>query len=227
MAYTTRTADYVIGKAWIEAKAKSVPPAAGTPKYNVLLSLVDTEQKNWEDEESIEWDTLYSNVTNGTISTSQTYTLDTSIRYISKREGDYIYLQDPTTLQVQPITLVRPNQLYEHRDDPFYAAQIGRTLKFSKAFDATSQFIGDNLIIPSYTFCSDIATGADLIQCDRPMYLAYMVAASYARNDLIKSGQYNNILDKATVLMNKMKQNNSGQSEELDMSWHPTGESWV
>lgn len=227
MPYTQRTADWVIQKAWLEAKAKSVAPTAGTPKYNVLLGLVDSEQKNWEDEESVEWDSLYNTVACGTISTSQTYTLDSSIRYLSKRDEDTIFLISPDGTQRKPITLIRPNQLYEHKDQQFYVALIGRTLKFSKAFDTTSSYIGYTLEVPAYTYCNDIASGSDLIQCDRPMFLAYMVAASYARNDLIKQGQYQNILDKATALMNKMKQNNAGQMETLDMSWTASGESWT
>lgn len=227
MAYAQKTTDWVITRAWIEAKAKGTPPAAGTPKYSVLLALVDTEQKNWEDEPDVEWDSRYAVVNSGTISTTDTYTLDPSIRYISKREGDYVYLKSADGTQVKPVRLVRPNQLYEHRLDSCYAAQIGRTLKFSQAFDASSQYIGYSLNVPGYTYCDDIVDGTTLIQCDRPMFLAYMVAASYARNDLVKVGQYQNILDKATQLMDKMKSENGGQEDTLNVISFVNGETWT
>lgn len=226
MAYTTRTADWVIGKAWLEAKGKANTPTSGT-KYNTLLGLVDTELKNWQDEEGVEWDSLWSMVTlTGGVSITDTYALSTSIRKISKREGDYIYLLSADGTQKKPIKLVRPNQLYEHNDDQFYAAQIGRNLVFSKAFAADSSYIGYSINVPSYGYVNDITAGTDIVNCDDPLYVAYMVAASFARNDLVKSGQYQNILDKADVRMESMKQNNSGQDESYDNDGVAEGDSY-
>lgn len=225
MPFIQRSADWVIAKAWIEAKAKGVPPAVGTAKYQVLLSLVDTEQKNWEEELGGEWDSLYDSIDLGKISETNDYDLDESINHLSKRQGDYAYLLDSNN-QKTPITIVRPDQLYRTQDR-LTVAQLGRVLRFNKPFQADSSLIDQTFIVPAYLYTDDITTGDSLIQCSSPMFIAYMVAASYARNDLVKSGQYNNILDKAIALMDKMKSDNSGQIEEVPRQFIVAGEDWI
>lgn len=220
-SYTQRSADWVVQKAFAEAKAKAVMPPTGSTKYNLLLTLVDSEQKNWENEPGVQWDSLYLTTTlDDTVSATDTYDLSDDVRELSQKADDFVLVGG------QPYKIVAPNQLYNKRFDRV-VAKVGRTLKFSSVFASDSNLIGSSIIVPGYGYTDDITVGTDLVQVDDPMFLAYMTAASFARNDIVKLGQYNNILDKATNLMNKMKEQNGGDAQELTMNFQANGESWI
>jgi hypothetical protein len=223
MSYTQRDADWVIQKAYLAAQRKAVPPASSTTKYAVLLGQLDSAQDDWRNEADTEWESLYQTVANGTVTATDTFDLDDEIDFISKREGDYITLSKDGV--VQTVELVAPNQLYSAQN-VLAAARIGRTLKFSKAFGSSSSYLGYTLNIPAYIFTDDITSGSDLIQCDDPMFLAYMLAAEFVRTDVVKGGQYNNLLDKAAERMARMKQNNGGQNNEIPRTALAMGETW-
>lgn len=223
MSYTQRTANYVIQKAYLAAQRKSVMPGQGTTKYNVLLGLVDSAQDDWRNEPDTYWDSLYQTINTGTISTTDTYDLDDDIDFISRRSGDYITITNDTN--TEKVLFVSPEQLYLNKNE-LAVARIGRTLKFSKPFLATSPYIGFKLNVPAYIFTDDITSGNTLVQCDDPMFLAYMVAAEFSRTDTVRAGQYNNLLDKAAERMSKMKQNNGGQIEEIPRDFYVMGETW-
>lgn len=223
MSYTQRDADWCIQKAYAAAQRKATPPASTTTKYQVLLSLLDTTQDDWRNEEDVLWDSLYQTVTNGTISATDSFDLDDEIDFISKRKGDYVTISNGSN--TERVSLVAPNQLYQYQDS-LAMARIGRTVKFSKAFTSDSPYIGWTLNIPSYIFTDDITKGSDLVQCDDPMFLAYMLGAEFIRTDVVKGGQYKNLLAKAQVRMTKMKQNNGGQEDEIPRETIGIGETW-
>lgn len=224
MAFTERTADWVITKAYQAFKGKATAPANTTDKYALMLSILDSTQDDWRSEPDTEWNSLYQTVATGTITATDTFDLDDETDFISKRAGDYITLTD-TSGHSDTVKLVTADQLYTFRDQ-LAVARIGRTLKFSKAFTANSPYIGRTLNVPSYIFTDDITKGSDIVQCDDPMYLAYMLAAELARNDTVKAGQYNNLIDKAGERMNKMKQNNGGQEDTVPREPIGLGETW-
>lgn len=224
MSYSQRDADYVIQRAYLAAQRKATPPASTTTKYATLLGLVDAAQDDWQTEPGIEWNSLYELVSNGTVTATDTFDLDDSIRYVSKRDGDFVTLTNGTN--TQEVLLVNPDQLYSNRYN-FACAQIGRTLKFSKAFTASSTTFGYTIKIPAIIYCDDITAGSSAIQCDDPMYLAYMVAAEFIRTDVVKGGQYNNLLGKAAERMDKMKQDNGSQNDSIPRETLQVGESWI
>ena len=214
---------WIIQKAFLESKRKATAPAIGTTKYNALLGLVDTEQKAWESEPDTEWDSLYSLVTIGTVTATDTFDLDDTINYISKREGDYVLVTNGTN--TIPYQVVRPNQLYSLRSTNA-CAQIGRTLKFSKAFVSTDSAFGYSIKIPSILYVDDITLGTQFVQCDDSLYLVYAVAATFCANDTVKAVLYDKLLAKAGQRMERMKQANSGQNEVIATPWSPEGITW-
>jgi hypothetical protein len=225
MGYTQRDVDWVISRSYIHAQRKATPPAAGTNKYNVLVGIIDSVQKDWADEDGIEWDSLSSFVNNGTVTATDTFDLDDEINYISKRQDNPILLVSPDGTQKLPVKLVAPHQLYKYRNS-LAAAQTGRTLKFSKPFVSTDSTIGYSIVIPAIGYVDDLTSGSSLIQCDDPMYVVYMSAAEFDRQDVVKMGQYNNLLALAANKMQKMKSNNSGAMEEIALDFVAHGESW-
>jgi hypothetical protein len=226
MSYTQRTVDYIISRAYIHAQRKATPPATGTDKYNVLVGIIDSVQKDWADEDGIEWDSLSSKVTNGTVSATDTFDLDDEINYISKRQDNPVLLVSPDGTQKVPVKLVAPHQLYKYRNE-LAVAQQGRTLVFSKPFLSTDSTIGYSIVIPAIGYVDDLTSGSSLIQCDDPMFMIYMTAAEFDRQDIVKMGQYNNLLAMAAQKMEKMKSNNSGSIEEIPLDFVVTGESWA
>lgn len=225
--YQQRTLDWVITKAFAHANRKGTAPAQGTPKYNVLTTIADSMQKLWADESGEDWDSLYQLTTLPTVvSATDTFAYDPSIKYLSQKADDYVKLVSPDGTQVKRYNVIRGNQLDLYRYQNA-AAEIGRNLKFSQPFTSTSPELGYSIIVPNYTFVNDLANPTDLVQVDSPMWLAYMTAAEYVRNDSVRAAQYNNLLTLADEIMQKMKDANGGQLDAVTTEWAPSGESWV
>jgi hypothetical protein len=220
-----RTVDWVIQKAFLEAQRKSTAPTSGTSKYNALLGIVDNKQLEWASEPSVEWDSLYSVVTlAAVVSATDTFALTGTINYISKREGNPILITNGTN--TSRFMLVSPNQLDEYRYDDA-CAQVGSNLVFSKAFSASSSLIGYSIKVPSMLYPTDITSGSQNVQVDDPLWLVYMVAADFVRNDVVKRDNYDLLLQLAAERMAKMKQANGGQQAAVATPWAPTGETWL
>jgi hypothetical protein len=220
-----RTVDWVIQKAFLEAQRKSTAPTSGTSKYNALLGIVDNKQLEWASEPSVEWDSLYSVVTlAAVVSATDTFALTGTINYISKREGNPILITNGTN--TSRFMLVSPNQLDEYRYDDA-CAQVGSNLVFSKAFSASSSLIGYSIKVPSMLYPTDITSGSQNVQVDDPLWLVYMVAADFVRNDVVKRDNYDLLLQMAAERMAKMKQANGGQQAAVATPWAPTGETWL
>jgi hypothetical protein len=226
MSYSQRNADWVISKAYVHAQRKGTAPAVGTDKYAVLLDIADSMQQMWAAEPGIEWNSLYSIVSNGVITATDTFDLDDSVDYISKRFGDYVTTVSANGLNIVTYKLVSPDQLYEYKADKA-VAQIGRTLKFSKPFISTDTEIGYTLKVPAMTFPDDLTSGSSLVSVDDPMWLVYMTAAEYVRNDVVKVSQYNNLLAMADNSLQKMKANNGGQYDSVPLAMTVNGETWL
>lgn len=215
-----QTVAWAIQKAFLHSNRKATPPAAGTSKYEALLDIADSMQKLWASEPGIEWDSLYSLETIGTVSATDTFTLPATINYISKSEDD------PIRVGATPYKLVKPNQLYKYQGADV-CAQIGRTLKFAKAFASDSAHIGEDIHVPAILYTADLTLGTSNIQVDDPMWLAYMMAAEFVRNDVVKQGQYDNLLSLADQCMQRMISANSGSLNEVGMNFQAAGESWT
>lgn len=221
----SRTADWVIQKAFLHANRKATPPASGTPKYNALLGIVDSMQKFWEDEPDTEWSSLYQRVTLVPVVTAtDTFAIPASVKYLTDREGDYVLVTNGTN--TTRFYVISPNQLYEYRYKNA-CAKVGQNLKFSKAFTSDSSLIGYNITVPAYIQCDDIDAGSDVVQVDNPMWLAYMSAEEFVRTDLVRRNTKDDLLALANSVMEKMKQTNGGQMDAVGLPWQPAGESWI
>jgi hypothetical protein len=215
------TVDEVLAKAFQQAKGKPVPPETGSTKYNSLVILCDSFQKVWAAEPGVEWDSLYSVVDIGVVTATNTFELDDTIDYIVKRSTDPVYLSDGTNRA--DYTVVRPNQLYVDRDG-MVVAQAGINLLFPSAFASDSQYIGYTINVPAILKPEDLTAGADDVQVDDPMWLVHMVAANFIATDLARRDDYSRHIADAQVIMEKMKQRNSGQNETVNVStWSPLG----
>jgi hypothetical protein len=227
MIYTQRTADWVIQKAYAYAEAKAVAPAVGTNKYTLLLTIVDSEQKDWADEPGTQWDSLYQPITlSAVVTDSNTVPIDMTVGDPSLYTDDFIVLT-PTNGGAQVnYKLVRPDQLDQYQNDTAVAIE-GRNLVFSQVFLSTDALIGASILMPNYGYVNDIVVGSDIIQVDNPNFLAYMCAAAFVLNDIVKAGNYNLHLNKAAQLMDKMKELNAGTYDQVVNDPFVQGQTWV
>lgn len=212
-----QSVDWAIKRAFLHANRKTTMPVGA--KYDALLAIADSVQKMWAAEPDIEWDSLYSLENIGTVTATDTFDLPDEINYLSKSEDD------PIRIGTNSFKLVKPNQLYRYKGTDV-CAQVGKTLKFANTFASDSPLLGEDINVPSILAVEDITSGSDEVQVDDPMWLVYMMAAEFDRNDIIKVSQYDNLLALADQSMQRMKQANSGSIDEILMTWQPAGEDW-
>lgn len=219
------TVDQVITKAYQEAKGKPVPPAQGTTKYNSLLILCDNLQKIWAAEPDVEWNSLYSVVNIGPITATGSFAIPATVDYLIKRSTDPIYTSNGVSGHRKDYKLVQPNQLYLNKYTDGIA-QAGSNLIFPQAFTSANTDFGWDLYAPAILKVDDITAGTDTVQVDDPMWLVFMVAADFVRNDLVRQNQYDRLVAYAQEVMRKMKQRNQGSDEEVILEWTPAGQDW-
>ena len=224
MAYTARTVSWAIGKAYVEAKMKATAPTSGN-KFDSLISMADTMQKNWAAEPGVEWNSLFELYTlTPVVTATATFALHNDIQYLSKGDNQYVIVTDGT--QEKRYRVVKATQLDFYREQDA-CAQVGRNLKFSKAFASDSSLLGYNIKVPAIKYANDLTASTDTIQVDEPLWVAYMMAADFVRNDVTKKDQYDNLIEYANVLMNKMKELNGGTIDVIPTSSATVGSTFA
>jgi hypothetical protein len=215
-----RTVQWAIEKAFLHANRKATAPNAGSSKHDVLLALADSTQKLWAAEEGIEWNSLSDTIDLGPVTATDTFALPDSVDYVSQDTDQTVRIGSTD------YKLVSAAQLRRYRDSAV-VAQIGRNLVFPRAFAATDAGFGLDIEVPVVLAVSDITAATDTIQVDRPMWLAYMMAAEFVRNDVVKQGQYDNLLALADVEMGKMKEANASTVNDYALNgFQAAGAEW-
>lgn len=221
----SKNVTWAINRAFLHAKGKATAPAVGTGKHDQLLAIADTVQKMWAGEPGMEWNSLYDSVELAdAVSATATYALPATVDTLSKRADDPVIITD-TNGGITRYTVVDPSQLDRQREAKV-VAKIGRSLVFPQAFAADSPLIGGTITVPAILAVSDITSGDDIIQVDDPLWMAYAMAAEFAQNDLVKISNVPHLQDVANLLMQKMKDNNGGNMDELVRDWSPAGVEW-
>lgn len=154
------------------------------------------------------WTSLYEIVPIGTISTTDTYELDSSIRVLSRDPDDYI--QIVTSTQTINYTLVAPSELKRFPGGN-YCAKVGSSLQFNKVFTSDSPEYGGTINVPAYTYPSHLVKATDTVPVDDPNWLVQKTAADWVLTDVTQKVNYEPLLDAAADLMTAMVKNDSPQ----------------
>jgi hypothetical protein len=182
-------------------------------------------QHMWADEDGVDWNSLYSLETIGTVTATDTFDLPDEVNYILKDEDSPILVTNGTSTTT--FKLVSARQLYQTKDSDA-CAQIGRTLVFSRPFTSSSSTLGYSIKVPAILYVEDITSETDEVQVEDPMWLAYMMAAEFNRGDIVKRDTYDQLLALAESCMTKMKTSNAGSVETVTSGgWSAQGESWT
>jgi hypothetical protein len=210
----------LIAKAYLAATGDVSTLVSSDDDYKKLLSIANTTQHDWATEPGVNWASLYDPaVSIGTVSDTDTYDLDDTIRQLTTDSGDYVVIThtDDLTSKYQ---IVAPEQLPQYTDGN-YCARVGRTLKFNKTFASTDPEYGGEITVPAYITPDDLANATDEVVVDDPNWLVYMTAAEYVRSDIVLRDQYPNLVAKASNAMQGMKEANQPQIAYVQLS--PTG----
>lgn len=160
------------------------------------------------------WTSLYQVVPIGTVSATDTYELDDTLRVLSDNPDDYI--QIVTDTQTINYTLVAPSELKRY-DSGNYCAKVGSSLQFNKVFTSDSPEYGGTINVPGYLYPDHLTKATDIVPVDDPNWLVQKTAADWVLTDITQKANYEPLLDAATNLMVAMKKNDSPQRSQMPM----------
>lgn len=210
------TLSELIAKAYLTATGDVSTLTSTDDDYKKLLAIANTTLHDWATEPGVDWASLYDPaIGSGTVSNTDTYDLDDSIRVISQKEGDYVRIIDATdSTKHYDYSTVEPSRL-KYYTSGNYCARVGSTLKFNKTFTSDDKEYGGTIYVPAYTTPDDLANPNDDVPVDDPNWLVYMTAAEYVRSDIVLQAQYPNLVAKANAAMDGMKEANGAQVQTI------------
>jgi hypothetical protein len=218
------TVEQAIQKAYGRSRGKDslgTPLTAGDAKYNQLLDIADDKQKEWQNTDGINWQSLWQLFRlAAAVTATDTFALNALMRVPSDRENDNVVVT-ATNGQKYYYDIITADQLRERQIacDPTVCAIQGSNLVFARAFKTTDPMYGGTIDVPGYGFVTDInlstTTATQKVQVDDPMWLVYAMAAEFVRTDLVRQNQYPNLFNLQSDRMDAMISNNGAQMDDI------------
>lgn len=204
-------------------------------KWAKIVALGNMYIRNWQNEPGVDWSSLYDPTFSfGTVTNTDSYDIDGSIRKISDRDGDVVRINWSDGVGYSDYTIVPHDDLkmyYQGQNkeypDGYYCAQMGDQLVFNHKFISTDPEFGGTILVPIYTFADTIEADDDTIPVDNPDWLVTRVSAEYVRTDITRQAQYPNILAEANELMERMIDDNDAQFDQIEQPWRPSDAPWL
>lgn len=234
--------DTAINKVNLLANGKGSDLTVDSTKYTKILRLLNLYKDVWAQEPGVQWGSLRALTSlSATVSATATYALPTSVingtAKFSTQEEDFVRILHTDGVKESDYTIIQDSKLYKggqsiNNQGGDFCARRGNNLIFPVAFTASSAQFGGTIKVPLYITPADMVSSTsdptDVLEIDDPMWIVFMAAAEYIRNDVTKQNQYANLVAQAINCMNAMKENNESQSEEVFMgSLGPAmGETW-
>ncbi len=241
--------DTAIQKVNLLANGKGSSLAVDSTKYTKILQLLNMYKDVWAQEPGVQWKSLRAlTALSATVSATDTFAMPTA--YVNKtgklstQEGDYVRIKYDSATKETDWTLVKAERLYNNGPSVNNAggygvftngncAVIGNNLVFDVPFTANSVEFGGNIYVPLYITPDDMVSSTiaptGTVPVDDPMWVIFMAAAEYVRNDVTKQNQYANLIAQAVNSMNAMKEWNESQVEdsyEIGQLGPAMGETW-
>jgi hypothetical protein len=232
------TVTQFVAQTYLLATGKTTALTAGSSKYTKILALGNLFTQQWAQEPGVDWASLRTIFSLGTVSATDTVALDSDIGKVSSQEGDFVRIAHTDGVSESEYTIVPISKLYgdgpkvsasgvSRRNAVGTCAISGTDLIFSRAFLATDAQFGGTISLPGYATPATLINANDTIAVDNPQWLCYAAAAEYDRNDITRVQLYPSLRDRAKELMAQMKDVNGSQLEEVYTGgWSPLGESW-
>ncbi len=217
---------------YLRATGKTTALTTGS-KFTRIVGLLDYYQRRWANTLGTDWNSLYNPAFSlGTVTNTDSFDIDSSsIQKFSNRQGDVVRIVWTDGVGYTDYDTVDANKLKDYsygvtKQSPlgWYCAQIGGQLVFNHTFISTDPQFGGTIYVPCYVFPDAIvATDTDNqeVQVDDPDWLVTRVAAEYDRNDITRRQRYPELIAEANEIMERMKDDNSGQLDTVDHPWTP------
>lgn len=186
----------------------------GDDDSNKVIALANPKIDAWAKE--ADWNSLYDpGVELGTITATDTFDLDDTIRAISDNPDDYVQIvkTDGNTVNYQTV----PAQDLKRYANGNYCARIGTSLVFNKAFTADSPEFGGTLKVPAYLYPDHLVNSTDEVPVDDPNWLVAAVAADWVQLDNTLAQNRPDFLAEANDLLTGMKKANGAQVQTVVM----------
>lgn len=204
--------------------------ATGTTKWLKITAIANQYIRQWANEFGVDWTSLYTpELSFGVVTNTDSFAVPATVKKISDRPGDIVRIKHTGGVQYTDYDVVPHDDLKmyysgQNKEYPygFYCAQIGSNLVFNHKFISTDPQFGGTIYAPVYTAPTELAADSDVVPVTDPMWLVLMVAAELNRTDITRQGQYPNLINEANTLMQRMKENNDGQDDQIYMPWSPT-----
>lgn len=186
------TLNDTINYAFIEATGKPRDLSDGDPKYLKLRKIANLMVNQWENEPGVEWQSRREMIHLGDVDLGETlYRLPKKALKIARKNNAKIIIKKEDKKWLFDVS------------EPVFT---GWQLDFDGLFK--EEMNGGEIYVPIIRRSSELIYPDQEIEIDNPTWLVFMMAAEFARNDLIKSGQYGNLIAYAQGLMESMKINN-------------------
>lgn len=178
-----------------------------------ILQLANLEIDAWAKED--DWASLYNpGVSIGTVSATDTFDLDDSIRDVSNQPDDYIQIVrlDGNITNYETVEAKRLKR-FPHGN---YCAVVGTSLKFNKAFTSSDPEFGGTINVPGYLYANHLAKANDDIPVDNPNWLVVITSADWVQSDVTLAQNRPDLIAQAQDLMTSMQKANKAQVETID-----------
>lgn len=221
-----------VAETWLLATGKTNVLTTGT-KYTRIIGLLDYFQRGWARTPGIDWNSLYNEALSlGTVTATDSFDIDSSsIRKLSDRQGDTVRIVWSDGVGYTDYDLISHDKLKDfyygvNKESPtgFVAAQIGNQLVFNHTFTTTDSQYGGEIFVPGYAYPDSITstnTSSEEVEVDDPSWLTTQAAAEYCRNDITRRSRYPELQRNADKIMERMKDDDGGQIDEVDRPWSP------
>lgn len=206
----------------LRSEGKLANFASGSTKWLRIVALGNVFLRQFARERGTDWDRYYNpGISIGTVTATDTFNIPSTVYRVSKRIGDKLritHLDGVTT----DYTLVPHNALKKYTNGA-YAAKIGQTIKFNRAFTADDPQFGGSTALPCYEYPSTFSADGDTLDHDNPDWLITVVAADRVKNDVTRKDLRADLIAEANEIMMSLKEENDAQLEETDQPWSPDG----
>lgn len=214
-----------VSSVYLKAERKLPTFVSGSSKWLVILGIANAKIDAWQNEPDADWNSLYNpKFAFGTVTATDTYLIDSTIRIISDTPGDTITITHLDGNKTEYRT-VQASDLKRYQTGNF-CAKVGRNLIFNKAFLSTDPQFGGSITAPVYIYANHLVNDTDVVPVDDQQWLVTMTAAEYNRGDIVKQAQYPTLINEANALMDAMKSANEAETEEVERISVARGATW-
>lgn len=199
-----------------------------------ILAIANFYLNAFTQENQVDWGILYDPAQSlGTVSATDSFDIDTdSIYKISDRPDDKVRINHSDGTGYTDYDIVSHAALKKYygqdktRGASAVCAQIGSSLVFAHEFKSTDTQFGGEVLVPCYIKPDPLVSSGDDVLSGIENWLTLISAAEYVRTDITLQGQYPNLVAEANQAMERLKDDNDAQVEEVDRPWNPGGSTW-